>query len=113
MRQIGFLAAAGSYALDHHLDRLADDHANPRALADVLASTTGLEVDPSAVDTNIVIARLAPGAPDAATRVARARDAGVLVLPFSPRTIRATTHLGVDRRMCVAAAEILAAQVRA
>lgn len=107
MRQVGILAAAGIYALDHHLDRLADDHANARAFAASLAMAPGVELDPARVATNIVVFHLASGAPDAATVVSRARERGVLVLPFARRTVRAVTHLDVDRDQCVRAAEIL------
>lgn len=107
MRQIGFLAAAGLYALDHHVGRLAEDHANARALAEVLAASPAFAVDLASVQTNIVIADLPPDAPDAVTMVGRARAAGVLILPFAPRRIRMTTYLGLDRRTCLAAADIL------
>jgi len=59
------------------------------------------------VQSNIVIFRTAPGAPDAATIVARARERGVLVSAFAARTVRATTHLDVDARACARAGEIL------
>ena len=69
MRQVGVLAAAGLYALDHHVERLADDHANARLLAEACG------VDPATVDTNIVVVHR----PDAAAFVAAAAEAGVLV----------------------------------
>jgi threonine aldolase len=107
MRQAGFLAAAGLYALDHHVDRLAEDHANAHALAELLASSPAFDIDLAAMQTNIVIGRLTEGAPDAGTVTARARAAGVLILPFGPRTIRAVTYLGVDRQICIRAGELL------
>jgi threonine aldolase len=107
MRQAGIFAAAAHYALDHHLDRLADDHANARRLADVLAASRRVTLDPARVRTNIVVFHLAPGAPDAATVVARARARGVLVIAFGPRTVRAVTHLDVDAAACDQAAVIL------
>jgi threonine aldolase len=107
MRQVGIFAAAGLYALDHNLDRLAEDHANAQAFARELAACAGVAIDPAAVETNIAMFDLAPRAPDAATVVSRARERGVLVLAFRPRTIRAVTHLDVDRARCVRAAEIL------
>ena len=109
MRQVGIFGAAGEYALDHHLERLADDHANARLIADVLATSPAVELDPASVRTNIIVFRLAPAAPDAATVVARAREAGVLVVAFGPRSLRAVTHLDVSRDACVAAARILVA----
>jgi threonine aldolase len=107
MRQVGIFAAAGEYALDHHLDRLAEDHANARQIAESLAASPAIELDPATVRTNIVVFRLAPAGPDAATLVARARERGVLVFAFGPRTVRAVTHLDVDGAACGRAAAIL------
>ncbi|HEX3427181.1 MAG TPA: threonine aldolase family protein, partial [Candidatus Limnocylindrales bacterium] len=59
MRQVGILAAAAEYGLDHHIERLADDHANARLLAERLASSDAIELDPASVQTNIVIFSLA------------------------------------------------------
>jgi threonine aldolase len=109
MRQVGIFAAAADHALDHHLDRLADDHANARLLADRLAASRAIDLDPTTVQTNIVVFDLRPGAPDAAAVIAAARDAGVLVVAFGPRTIRAVTHLDVTREQVVDAAERLVA----
>jgi threonine aldolase len=110
MRQVGVFAAAAEHALDHHLDRLADDHAHARLLADRLAASPAIRLDPAAVRTNIVVFRLADGAPDAATVVAAARAAGVLVVAFNARTIRAVTHLDVTRdQVAEAAARLVAA----
>jgi threonine aldolase len=111
MRQVGIFAAAAEHALDHHLDRLGEDHANARLLAERLAAAPGLELDLSTVQSNIVVARLAPDAPDAATMAARARDAGVLVSILGPRTIRAVTHLDVTRDQVAEAADVLVAAV--
>jgi threonine aldolase len=109
MRQVGIFAAAAEHGLDHHLDRLPDDHANARLLADRLASIPGIELDPAAVRTNIVVFGLADGAPDAPAVVAAARAAGVLVVAFDARTIRAVTHLDVTREQVADAAERLVA----
>ncbi len=113
LRQSGMLAAAGLHALDHHLDRLADDHANARAIAEALAGVPGIVLDLGTVQTNIVVFHLGEGAPDAATVVARARAQGVLLAAFAPRTIRVATHLDVDRRQCVQAAAVIAGAVGA
>jgi len=107
MRQIGILAAAGEYALDHHLERLVEDHANAREIAETLAASPAIQLDPGAVRTNIIVFHLVPGGPEAATLVARARERGVLVVAFGPRTIRAVTHLDVDADACRRAAAIL------
>jgi len=74
MRQVGIFAAAGVYALDYNLERLADDHANARRIVMRLADSTRIIIDPGAVHTNIIVFDLAPDAPDAATVVARARE---------------------------------------
>jgi len=108
MRQSGILAAAGLYALSHNLSRLREDHANARLLAERLAGRRGVSLDLETVQTNIVIFRMAAGAPDAATIVARAQEKGVLVSAFGARTVRAVTHLDVTREQCRRAAELLA-----
>jgi threonine aldolase len=112
MRQSGILAAAGLYALDHNIARLADDHANARTLADGIAGTRA-EIDLTTVQTNIVIFRLPAALPDAATVVRRAQEQGVLVSAFAARTVRAVTHLNVDAAQCRHAAQVLARAVEA
>jgi threonine aldolase len=89
LRQSGIVAAACLYALDHHVDRLADDHANARKLADGLAEL-GFDVRPP--DTNIVIAEVA----DAPQLVGELWERGVEVTPMAPTRIRCVTHLDVD-----------------
>ena len=113
MRQSGILAAAGSYALAHHVDRLPEDHANARLIGERLSEVPGIAVDLGALETNIVVFHLAEGAPDARAVVARAAEHGVLVLAFGPRTVRAVTHLDVSREDCERAAEALAGAVLA
>ena len=107
MRQIGILAAAGIYALDHHVDRLADDHANATLLATRLAASPRVALDAATVQTNIVIFSLAPGAPDAAAVIAGAKAGGGLLVAFGPRTVRAVTHLDVTREQCERAAGVI------
>ena len=87
MRQVGVLAAAGLHALDHHLDRLADDHEHARLLAEACGG------DPAAVDTNIVVV----AHPDPPSVVAAAREEGVLVSAVGPTAVRLVTHLDVSR----------------
>ena len=108
MRQNGIFTAAGLYALDHHLGRLGDDHANAKRIASRLAASGAIVLDTSTVQTNIVIFHLAEGAPDAATLVARARERGVLVIAFGVRTVRAVTHYDVSTDQCESAADVLA-----
>jgi threonine aldolase len=111
MRQAGILAAAGLWALDHNLDRLAEDHANARLLAERLAGLRGIEIDLDTVQSNIVIFHMAEPAPDAAAIVAGAREAGLLVSAFAARTVRAVTHLDVGREDCRHAADLIAGVV--
>jgi threonine aldolase len=108
MRQAGILAAAGLWALDHNVDRLAEDHANARLLAERLAGLRSIEIDLATVQSNIVIFHMAERAPDAAVIVSRAQEAGVLVSAFAARTVRAVTHLDVSREACRHAADLLA-----
>jgi threonine aldolase len=107
MRQSGILAAAGLYALDQGFTHLAQDHANARTIAELVAGTKA-EIDMATVQTNIVIFRLPGRLPDAETVVRRAREHGVLLLPFGPRIVRATTHFNVSSGQCRRAGEILA-----
>jgi threonine aldolase len=93
LRQAGILAAAGLYGLEHNVDRLAEDHANARALADGLAELPGVSLDPSTVETNIVIFDV----PDAARVVGELWERGVELTPLGPTRLRAVTHLDVDR----------------
>lgn len=109
MRQAGVLGAAGLHALDHHYDRLAEDHANAIALADALARCDRILLDRATVQTNIVVFDIAPGAPDAATLVTWAREHGVLLNAFGPRRVRAVTHLDVSGRQCAHAARVIGA----
>ena len=112
MRQSGILAAAGLWALDHGQERIAEDHDNARMLAGLLAET-GVALDLATVQTNIVIFRLPPPLPDAATLLAQARDHGVLISAFAARTIRLTTHLDVDAAQCRRAGAVLQTLLKA
>ena len=107
MRQAGILAAAGLHAIEHHRARLADDHASARLLAERLATSKRVSVALETVESNIVMFDLAPGAPDAAALVARAKSEGVLTNAVGPRRVRLVTHLDVDARACEKAADIL------
>jgi threonine aldolase len=109
LRQAGVLAAAGSYALQNNLDRLADDHDNARLLAETVARSRRIELDLTTVQTNIVVfsVRAASGAGAADAFVAACRDRGVLLNAFGPATVRAVTHLDVDRDGCGEAARVM------
>jgi threonine aldolase len=107
MRQVGLFAAAGLYAIENNFDRLADDHANTRLIAEKLSASSGVILDMNTVQTNILVFNLNDGAPDAATVVGKANERGLLIFAFGPRTIRAVTHLDVTREQCERAADIL------
>ena len=111
MRQAGILAAAGVYALDNHRERLVEDHRNARLIAERLASAPGMRVDPSRVDTNIVIVDLEGVTAPAV--LARARAGGLLVGAVHASRLRLVTHLDVDRAACARGADLLAAAVAA
>jgi threonine aldolase len=97
MRQVGILAAAGLHALDHHVDRLREDHVHAQLLAEACG------VDPASVETNIVVVPR----DDAAAFVAGAREGGVLVAPVGPSAVRMVTHLDISREDADAAAVVL------
>ena len=99
MRQAGVVAAAGIVALTEMIDRLADDHANARLLAEAIADMPGLSVDLSTVQTNIVVFEITRPDLTPADLVARLKQEGVLIAAF-PGTarMRATTHYGIERR---------------
>jgi threonine aldolase len=108
MRQSGILAAAGLYALDHNVARLAEDHANARLIAERIAELPGIRLDLATVQSNIVIWEMEPSTPDAAMTVARAKTAGVLISALGARTVRAVTHMDVSVEQCRRAGEVLA-----
>jgi threonine aldolase len=108
MRQVGVLAAACRYALDHQLTRLADDHARARRLADAVVQARPELVDTGAVETNIVVLDLAAAGLAAPDVAAAAREHGVLLSVLGPRTLRMVTHLGIDDDACEHAAGVLA-----
>lgn len=107
MRQVGLLAAAGLYAVEHNMARLAEAHANARRIAERIAASERITVDLDRLQTNILMFHLTPDAPDAASFVARAGERGLLVFAFGPRTVRAVTHLDVSRDQCERAAELV------
>jgi threonine aldolase len=104
-RQAGVLAAAGLYALDHHIERLDEDHTNARTLAAMLADA-GV-VEPDDVETNIVMIDTSATHLDAAQLVAQARAEGVLAGAVGPQTVRLITHLDVGADDCRKAGETL------
>ena len=107
MRQVGILGAAGLYALDHHRDRLAEDHVNAQLIASRLRANSRVRLAADPVETNIVIFSVTDEGPDAAEVVAAARARSVLVVAFGRRTVRAVTHLDVTREQTERAADVL------
>jgi threonine aldolase len=112
MRQAGIVAAAALYALDHHVERLADDHARARRLAAGLAAA-GLAVDPAATETNFVAVDVASLGITTAVARERIRAHGVLVSTLRPGVLRVATFLGVDDDMIDAAIERIPAALLA
>ncbi len=108
MRQVGVLAAAGEYALDHHVDRLADDHARAAAIAAACAAARPGVVDPASVQTNIVVLDLAGTGLTAPALVESCRADGVLMSAFGVRRVRLVTHLDVDDAATASAAAVIA-----
>jgi threonine aldolase len=104
MRQSGILAAAALHALDAHLGRLTEDHANARTFADRLDGAAGARVVPP--DTNIVMIDLPDGVSSAAV-VSAARESGVLITPWHVSRVRAVTHLDADTASVARAADVV------
>lgn len=96
MRQVGIIAAGAMFALKHNRERLAKDHANARRLAQALAETRGVILDPSTIETNIIFFGLDPSAGTAEAFCRRLHEAGVWMLPLGPQRARAVTHLDVS-----------------
>jgi threonine aldolase len=97
MRQVGILAAAGLYALDHLVERLAQDHLHARMLAEALADLPVISLEPEYVQTNILIVDISPSGLTPQEAVDNLQKHGVLVLPFGPTHLRAVTYLDVNR----------------
>jgi threonine aldolase len=96
MRQVGYLAAAGIYALEHHVGRVVKDHANARRLAEGLAEIPGIEIDPARFVTNILYFRFKAGPQKAQETIAALKSKGILIMLTAPDRARAVTHLDVS-----------------
>ncbi len=107
MRQVGILAAAALYALEHHVERLEEDHQNAMRLALGLAQMDAIQIDPQQVVSNIVLFDVTGTGLDADTLAVRLATEGVLVIPFSSATVRAVTHLDVTTAKIDKALEII------
>ena len=110
-RQAGMLAAAASYALDHHVERLADDHVAARTFAEAVADRAPQAIDLDSVETNIVV--LHTRAIPAGSIAAAAAEGGVLVSALGSSVLRAVTHLDVSAADCARAGRILGDLIRA
>jgi threonine aldolase len=107
MRQAGIAAAAALYALDHHLDRLAEDHRNAQIIANAIREVPCLQLVPPEVETNLIWFQVDPefgSSKHVADRLARQ---GVRLLTFGPKTLRACTHLDVSEAQTKKAADII------
>lgn len=107
MRQAGVLAAAGIVALEEMVDRLEEDHANARLLAERVAGIPGVRVDLSSVQTNIVVMELDRPDLSASEFLARAAELGVKISPFGGNKVRMTTHYGISRSEVERAARVV------
>jgi len=94
-RQVGIAAAAALYAIDHHVERIAEDHANAKRLAAALSRLPGVILDPDEVDTNIVIFEVDPARMTPIDVIVEMGKRGVMMLPFGPTKVRCVTHLDV------------------
>ncbi len=107
MRQVGVLAAAGHYALDNNINRLADDHRRAKELAIAISTIDSRLIDPSGVHTNIVGLDLASTPFTAAELSNRCRSAGLWISALGPKYARLVTHMDFDDVQCLEAIEIL------
>jgi len=107
MRQCGIIAAAALYALDHHRERLVEDHAHAQLLGGAVRQAPGLTLDPGEVETNIVVFKVHPHLGTAAEFVAALEREGVRGMVFGPQTIRMVTHMDVDREAIQAACDAI------
>ena len=108
MRQVGILAAAGIYALEHHVLRLAEDHVNAKYLAQLLQAIPGVAVDVESVETNMVMFQLPHSSKSTEQLLDDCRESGVLLNSVGDRAFRVVTHLDVSREDMEAAGKIFA-----
>jgi len=107
MRQAGMVAAGALFALDHHVKRLAEDHQNAQVIAQAVADTPGLRLDPPEVETNLIFFEVDPDLGSAKEVAAILKQQGLLVHVPGPQTIRACTHLDVSASQAERAGEII------
>ena len=107
MRQAGLAAAGALYALDHNVERMAEDHKNAKLIAKAIAATPGLRLYPPDVDTNLIWFRVAEDMATAKDIAAQLKSHGILVHVAGPQTLRACTHLDVSAAQAQRVAETL------
>jgi threonine aldolase len=107
MRQAGILAAACLYALEHHVARLAEDHAHARRFAEIVAGSPVLRINPADIETNLVYFGVDENVVRADELCARVRARGVWILPLGTRSCRAVTHLDVTGEQVERAARMI------
>ncbi|MCC6511456.1 MAG: low specificity L-threonine aldolase, partial [Pirellulaceae bacterium] len=107
MRQVGILAAAAQYALQHNVSRLADDHAHAKLLGEAVASTRGLSLPAAKIETNMVIFRVSPELGTSVNFVSRLAEHGIGALPFGPQLVRLVTHMDVSQAQILQACDVL------
>ncbi len=109
LRQAGIIAASAIYALENNIERLAEDHANAKVFANAIADIPGIEVDPSQVETNLVFFKLDKSIGNAGQLSNALKAKGVRIGGMGPQTLRACTHLDVNRDQCLQAAATIRA----
>jgi threonine aldolase len=107
MRQAGIIAAAGLYALEHNIERLAEDHRHAKQLAGALVGLPGVRITPEHVATNIVVFDIHETARTAEDVLGRLKLEGLLLISFGPTTLRAVTHLDVTTEQIEQACAIM------
>ena len=107
MRQAGIIAAAGLYALEHNIQRLAEDHRHAKQLAASLAGLPGVRITPEHIESNIVVFDIHETGRTAEDVLGRLKAEGLLLVPFGPATLRAVTHLDISNGQIEEACAIL------
>jgi threonine aldolase len=108
LRQAGIIAGGAIYALENHVERMADDQANARTFAEAIAKIDGINIDLDGVESNLVFFDVNPEIGDASQLSAALRERGVRIGAMGPQTLRACTHLDVDEAGVVQAAATVA-----
>ena len=108
MRQVGIIAAAGIYALEHNIGRLKDDHAHAKRLAELLQNISAVSVEPNLVETNIIIFRVSGNSKSTIELIEECKNSGVLLNAVGDRAFRVVTHLDISAQDIEAAGQVFA-----